>query len=223
MMSMGMEVLHVFPSGMVLNDDAVGYIVSMESDEAYVNYYFGGTGCYTGIIPADYHSVTVLKKLETHGIDGTAHLVHSMIELETCKEELKNALTELSHWKSGAVKSVEVYDVDKNVSTYDILAGPSTQSEACASSSSMHVILQATDTLVEVKKEKIQAECQLADALEDLEDTQETLGQQVVFTDTWQGRFDELALLAEEAGVDKVQVYDIRHRSVAGKKRARNA
>jgi hypothetical protein len=61
----------------------------------------------------------------------------------------------------------------------------------------MQAILQTTNTLVEVKKEKIAAECQLAVALEKLEDTQETLGQQAVFTDAWQGRFDELALLTE--------------------------
>ena len=162
----------------------------------------------------------LLKKLETHGIDGTAHLVHSMMELEKCKEELKNTRNELSRWQSGAVKSIEVYDVDKEVSTYDI-AGPSARREACASLSSMQAILQTTNTLVEVKKEKIAAVCQLAVALEDLEDTQETLGQQAVFTDAWQGRFDELALLAEAAGVDKVQIQAIRHRSVSGKNRAR--
>ena len=97
------------------------------------------------------------------------------------------------------------------------------QREAGASSSSMHLILQTTNTLVKVKKENFQAESQLANALEDLEDTQETLGQQVVFTDSWQGRFDELAILAEAAGVDKVQVNNIRNRSfVAGTKCAQN-
>jgi hypothetical protein len=49
---------------------------------------------------------------------------YSMMELEECKEELKNTLNEFSHWQSGAVKSIEVYDVDKEVSMYDI-AGPS--------------------------------------------------------------------------------------------------
>ena len=87
----------------------------------------------------------------------------------------------------------------------------------------LHLILQTTNTLVKVKKENFQAESQLANALEDLEDTQETLGQQVVFTDSWQGRFDELAILAEAAGVDKVQVCNIRNRSfVAGTKCAQN-
>jgi hypothetical protein len=87
----------------------------------------------------------------------------------------------------------------------------------------MHLILQTTNTLVKVKKENFQAESQLANALEDLEDTQETLGQQVVFTDSWQGQFDELAILAEAAGVDKVQVCNIRNRSfVAGTKCAQN-
>ena len=47
-----------------------------------------------------------------------------MMELEECNEELKNTLNEFSHWQSGAVKSIEVYDVDKEVSMYDI-AGPS--------------------------------------------------------------------------------------------------
>ena len=85
----------------------------------------------------------------------------------------------------------------------------------------MQAISQTTNILVEVKKEKIAAECQLAVALEELEDTQETLGQQAVLTDAWQGRFDELALLAEGAGVDKVQIQVICYRSVSGKKRAR--
>jgi hypothetical protein len=103
MMSMAMEVLNVFPSGMVLNNDVVGYIVGSESGETYVNYYYGGTGCYKDLYPAgidEFHSVTMLKKLETRRIDGTAHIVHSMIELEKSKEELKNAQTELSQWKS---------------------------------------------------------------------------------------------------------------------------
>ncbi len=143
-----------------------------------------------------------------------------MMEFEKCKEELKNTLNELSHWQSGAVKSIEVYDVDKEVSSYNI-AGPSAQKEACTSSSSMQAISQTTNILVEVKKEKIAAECQLAVALEELEDTQETLGQQAVFTDAWQGRFDKLALLPEGAGVDKVQIQAIHYRSVSGKKRGR--
>ena len=71
-----------------------------------------------------------------------------------------------------------------------------------------------------MKKEKIVAECQLAVALEELEDTQETLGQQAIFTDAWQGCFDELALLAEGAGVDKVLIQAIRYRYVSGKKHA---
>ena len=53
-----------------------------------------------------------------------------MMELEKCKEELKNTINELSHWQSGGVKSIEVYNVDKEVSTY-VIAGPSTRREAC--------------------------------------------------------------------------------------------
>ena len=55
---------------------------------------------------------------------------YSMMELEKCKEELKNTINELSHWQSGGVKSIEVYNVDKEVSTY-VIAGLSARREAC--------------------------------------------------------------------------------------------
>jgi len=56
--------------------------------------------------------------------------------------------------------------------------------------------------LKKVKTEKIAAEEALFEAKEDIEDVNELVQQQAVFTDKWQGKFDDVAKLAQEAGVD---------------------
>lgn len=176
-----------------------------------------------------YNDVT--EKLETREIDRTANLVHSsMMASNTCKKMLKNARDVLSRGQSGAIKRSDGYDdVDKEVTTIDIV-GPYSPMLVQASSSSTRGKLQPINTLIDLRKEGMMAKCQLADALENFKDTRATLEKQAVFTDAWQGRFNEIASFVKAAGLsarfflaefDKAQVQAIRHRSILGKKRTR--
>jgi len=56
----------------------------------------------------------------------------------------------------------------------------------------------------------------LDDAKDDLEIANETLTQQAVATDSWQGRFEELAELAQAGAVDGQTIAEIRSRSLLG-------
>jgi hypothetical protein len=61
-------------------------------------------------------------------------------------------------------------------------------------------------------KMRMEADKRVASADENLEDANELLTQQIVATNTWQGRFDELFELASEAGVDRKKLSEIRYR-----------
>mmetsp|Transcript_20927 Transcript_20927/g.60015 ORF Transcript_20927/g.60015 Transcript_20927/m.60015 type:complete len:296 (+) Transcript_20927:123-1010(+) len=74
---------------------------------------------------------------------------------------------------------------------------------------------QYAKSLVKVKKEKAETEESLAEAKDDCDDTNELVQQQTLTVDIWQGRFDEVAKLAEAAGVDIQQINAIRHRSLS--------
>ena len=67
--------------------------------------------------------------------------------------------------------------------------------------------------IVQVNEEKVAAETALQDVREDLEDNQEDMGRQVLFTDFLQSKIDELAVLAEAGGVDRALVVEIKGRS----------
>lgn len=144
--SFGIDVIDVYPSGMVVCDDEVGYIAGSEGDTAWVEYYCGASGHYRGLGNLEgseaYETLKLLRKYQSHGISREAHLMHSMLEMNKCKKALKIAHKEISRAQ---------------------------------------------------------------------------------FTDTWQGRFDQLALLAEAAGVDKVQIQAIRCGPISGTKRTHDA
>jgi len=67
--------------------------------------------------------------------------------------------------------------------------------------------------MVKVKEEKVAVETALEDVREDLEDNQEDMGRQVLFTDFLQSKIDELAALAEAGGADRARVAEIKGRS----------
>ena len=67
--------------------------------------------------------------------------------------------------------------------------------------------------IVQIKEEKIAVETALKDVREDLEDNQEDMGRQVLFTDFLQSKIDELAVLAEAGGADRARVAEIKSRS----------
>ena len=67
--------------------------------------------------------------------------------------------------------------------------------------------------LKKVKIEKDATEDALAEAKEDIEDGHELAQQQSLFIDKWQTKFDDLAKLAEEAGLCPQKINEIRYRS----------
>jgi len=70
--------------------------------------------------------------------------------------------------------------------------------------------------LVQVKQEeREEAWITLEDVREDLEIANETVTQQAVFTDGWQSKFDQLAAIAQAAGVDALTILGIRDQSIA--------
>ena len=76
--------------------------------------------------------------------------------------------------------------------------------------------------LVEIKKEKTDAQESLKEATESLEDTKEDLEdanelvqQQTLTVDIWQGRFDELANIALSGGIDVQLINEIRNRPLS--------
>ena len=75
---------------------------------------------------------------------------------------------------------------------------------------------QYSQRLVQVKQEKNAAEANLQDVREELEDSEELIGQQAVATNIWQGRFDELVSHLESGQeVDGASIAAIRNRSLA--------
>ena len=54
-------------------------------------------------------------------------------------------------------------------------------------------------------------------AKEDLEDSQELVEQQAMFTDTWQGKFEELKELAKSNGTPLAAILEIQDRKVGAK------
>ena len=71
---------------------------------------------------------------------------------------------------------------------------------------------EKSQKLIKVKQEKIATETALEDTKEDLEDTQEEFGNQVMYVNFLQGKIDELAELAKAAGADRSKITEIKGR-----------
>ena len=77
------------------------------------------------------------------------------------------------------------------------------------------ILLEETGKkLVKVKEEQVETRADLEDVRDDLDIANETVTQQAVFTDAWQSKFDELAAIAQAAGVDGKTISEIRNRSI---------
>ena len=71
---------------------------------------------------------------------------------------------------------------------------------------------EKSQKLVQVKEEKIAAVTALEDTKEDLEDTREEFGNQVLYVNFLQGKIEELTKLAEAAGADRSKIAKIKGR-----------
>ena len=118
-------------------------------------------------------------------------------EIASLKESLKNS------------KSIETVDLTSGDGT----EYTSNKRQRTDAKSYLAIQHEQNQKIVQIKEEKIAAETALEDAREDLEDSQEDMGRQVLFTDFLQSKIDELAALAEAGGVDRARVAEIKGRS----------
>jgi hypothetical protein len=78
------------------------------------------------------------------------------------------------------------------------------------------IVDTSNDTRVFMSTLLAEKEAMLTELKGDLYIAQETVQQQLLATDIWQRRFDELATLAIAGKVDKTRVTEIRNRSLVG-------
>ena len=116
-------------------------------------------------------------------------------EIASLKESLKNS------------KPIDVIDLTDTTSSTKRLRTEDSPKSALA------IQHEQNQKMVKVKEEKIAAETALEDVREDLEDNQEDMGRQVLFTNFLQSKIDELAELAEAGGADRARVAEIKGRS----------
>ena len=116
-------------------------------------------------------------------------------EIASLKESLKNS------------KPIDVIDLTDDTTSSKLSQTEDTPKSALA------LQHEQNQKMAKVKEEKIAAETALEDVREDLEDNQEDMGRQVLFTNFLQSKIDELAALAEAAGADRARVAEIKGRS----------
>jgi len=116
-------------------------------------------------------------------------------EIASLKESLKNS------------KPIDVIDLTDETTSSKL---PQTEDTPKSALAIQH---EQNQKMAQVKEEKIAAETALEDVREDLEDNQEDMGRQVLFTNFLQSKIDELAALAEAGGADRARVAEIKGRS----------
>ena len=77
---------------------------------------------------------------------------------------------------------------------------------------------QADERVQQDQREIDELKAKLKAAKEDLEDSQELVEQQAMFTDTWQGKFEELKELAKSGGISLAAILEIQNRKVGAAK-----
>ena len=85
-----------------------------------------------------------------------------------------------------------------------------TGTENCPKKSIAILLFETSQKLVKVKEEQVEMRAELR---EDLEDKQEDVDNQVLYTNFLQSKIDELAAMAEAAGADKAKVAEIKQRT----------
>lgn len=116
----------------------------------------------------------------------------------------------------GSVDDGVLHHVIRKRNAIDLIGGVVAAVEPDGSGSAIQNQIKQRDEysaqLKKIKTEILSAEDSLSKAKEDIEDANELVQQQSVFTDKWQGKFDDIAKLAEEAGVDLQKINQVRYR-----------
>ena len=120
----------------------------------------------------------------------------------------------ISKYKMERIKAI-LHDLEEDVVDLTTDDEPASKRQRTGNPLKSNLAIQheQNQKIVQVKEEKIAAETALEDVREDLEDSQEDMGRQVLFTDFLQSKIDELAALAEVGGVDRAKVAEIKSRS----------
>ena len=139
-------------------------------------------------------------------------------EIALLKESLENSkqisAVELSD-EEIAILQDAVDTVDMTNDELDEPACKRPRTEDTPMKSLAGILLEETDKrLVKVKQEQVETRADLEDVRDDLDIANETVTQQAVFTDAWQSKFDDLAAIAQAAGVDGRVISEIRNRSI---------
>lgn len=139
-------------------------------------------------------------------------------EIALLKESLENSkqigAVELSD-EEIAILQDAVETVDMTNDELDEPACKRPRTEDTPMKSLAGILLEETGKrLVKVKQEQVETRADLEDVRDDLDIANETVTQQAVFTDAWQSKFDELAAIAQAAGVDGRVISEIRNRSI---------
>jgi len=137
-------------------------------------------------------------------------------EIAVLQAKLKKALEEVIATKDEEIASLK--KSLKNSKPIDVIDLTDTTSSKLpltedTPKSALAIQHEQNQKMVKVKEEKVAAETALEDVREDLEDNQEDMGRQVLFTNFLQSKIDELAALAEAAGADRARVAEIKGRS----------
>lgn len=119
--------------------------------------------------------------------------------------KLEAVEAELARWQLGELKSVSVFDLDTGTSALEA-AGSKRHRGGDAGATSGPSALQQ---LVAVKEEKTEAQRSLNVAQEDLEDSDQLVSQQALYTDFLQAKLNEMESLALRAGADPSTVSEI--------------
>jgi len=153
------------------------------------------------------------KSIETVDLTSGDENEQEIAMLSAKNNELEKAITTKNEEIASLKKSLKNSKPINVVDLVDTTTSKHARTEEDTPKSNLAIQHEQNQKIVQVKEEKVAAETALKDVREDLEDYQEDMGRQVLFTDFLQSKIDELAALAEVGGVDRAQVAEIKGRS----------
>ena len=146
--------------------------------------------------PAEYHTV----------VDDREQLMDAIAKENQTYTTTTTDITALPSTKKKKTTESHRMPIDLTTDNDSIDKDTSTKSLA-------NILMDEKDKkLVQVKREQEETRATLEDLREDLEIANETITHQMVFTDAWQSKFDDLKALAEAAGVDGAAIAAIKDR-----------
>ena len=155
--------------------------------------------------PAAYTARSIMPVMPFN--DSKFYVLTKMLR-SIAKENLDTFTSTPPHTKKKKTTGATNELIPIDLTTHDDSIDNDTSTKSLAS-----ILLDEKDKkLVQVKREQEETRATLDDLREDLEIANETITHQMVFTDAWQSKFDDLKALAEAAGVDGAAIAAIKDR-----------